>query len=404
MDYGDSALASGLKKAAAIYNRVTEKTQIRRRIFLDSMRYCSCGNAAIENGAECARCRALRIFGLQNGATDEEIKTAYTVLVKVWHPDRFAHDDVLKAQAEDKLKGINAAYRYLTSKGGREKKRQTPAAAAPTAPFEVDEPGAEEPPFEKRQEATHSKKRGSPSVLRSIVASRFAFNVAFLAVIALVGWLLFLPVDRFLSSSSLTSEPYRQFKSECQRAVWGAEAEVAGYWSEMWHRRTGGGNAAAPAPVEASQETAAPHEQGGKSRAQNAGQNQSGAILPYVTAGLSEKEVISVEGAPTTETETELTYGHTELYFNNDRLVGWKIDAASPHIRVKLWPDAAVDPELDSFWIGSSKNEVLAVEGTPTLWSENTFGYGGSEVYFKDGRVVSWKNDAATFPLHAKPR
>jgi hypothetical protein len=84
--------------------------------------------------------------------------------------------------------------------------------------------------------------------------------------------------------------------------------------------------------------------------------------------------------------------------------VGWKIDPESPPIRVKLWPDASVDPDLDSFWMGSSKDEVLVVQGTPTFWYEDTFGYGGSEVYFKNGKVVNWKNDPASVPLRAKRR
>jgi hypothetical protein len=73
-------------------------------------------------------------------------------------------------------------------------------------------------------------------------------------------------------------------------------------------------------------------------------------------------------------------------------------------VRVKLWPGSQVDPDLDTFWVGSSKNEVLLVMGTPTFWSENTWGCGGSEVYFKDGRVVSWKNDPATVPIRAARR
>jgi hypothetical protein len=44
------------------------------------------------------------------------------------------------------------------------------------------------------------------------------------------------------------------------------------------------------------------------------------------------------------------------------------------------------------------------VQGTPTFWSENTFGYGGSEVYFKNGKVVNWKNDPESVPLRAKRR
>lgn len=112
--------------------------------------------------------------------------------------------------------------------------------------------------------------------------------------------------------------------------------------------------------------------------------------------------MIAVQGPPTSSSENALLYGNSELDFSNGKLVGWKIDAGLPHIRIKLWPDAAVDPDLEYFWLGSTKNEVLSVQGTPTLWSENTWGYGRSEVYFNDGKVVNWKNDPATVPLRAK--
>jgi hypothetical protein len=87
---------------------------------------------------------------------------------------------------------------------------------------------------------------------------------------------------------------------------------------------------------------------------------------------------------------------------NKDALVGWKIDLASP-LRVKLWPDAAVDPNLDSFGVGSTKNDVIALEGTPMYFSENNFGRGPSQVSFKNNRVVSWKSDPAA-PLRVAAR
>jgi hypothetical protein len=126
------------------------------------------------------------------------------------------------------------------------------------------------------------------------------------------------------------------------------------------------------------------------------------SLQPYITSGLTREEVIAVLGAPTSSTDSKLAYGASELDFTNGKLSGWKIAASAP-IRVKLWPDAPVDPDLTSFKVGSSKNEVLVVQGTPTLFSENTFGYGGSRVFFANNRVVSWKNDPATVPLHIAP-
>jgi len=59
------------------------------------------------------RTEALRIFDLDDHRTPEEVRAAYRELVKVWHPDRFAHDPVLRAKADRRLQDINRAYAVL---------------------------------------------------------------------------------------------------------------------------------------------------------------------------------------------------------------------------------------------------------------------------------------------------
>ena len=51
------------------------------------------------------------ILGLDERATEQELKDRYRQLVKQWHPDRFANDPCRRAIAEAKLKLINLAYR-----------------------------------------------------------------------------------------------------------------------------------------------------------------------------------------------------------------------------------------------------------------------------------------------------
>jgi preprotein translocase subunit Sec63 len=54
-----------------------------------------------------------RILDLDSGASDEELKTAWRDLSKVWHPDRFVHDRDIQRKAEEKLKAINEAYEKI---------------------------------------------------------------------------------------------------------------------------------------------------------------------------------------------------------------------------------------------------------------------------------------------------
>src|SRR3954447_10750218 len=51
------------------------------------------------------------VLGLDEQATELELKDRYRQLVKQWHPDRFANDPRRRATAEARLKLINLAYR-----------------------------------------------------------------------------------------------------------------------------------------------------------------------------------------------------------------------------------------------------------------------------------------------------
>ena len=108
-------------------------------------------------------------------------------------------------------------------------------------------------------------------------------------------------------------------------------------------------------------------------------------------------EVISVLGNPTSSNGEKMFYGNSEIDFKNGQVGGWKIDPAGP-IRVKLWSETPSVPGLSTFGIGSTKSDVIALQGTPTLFSDNEFGYGNSHIYFQNNRVTSWK-DSSSVPL-----
>ena len=79
------------------------------------MSVCACGCITNDGRLACDRCAALATFGLTRGATQTEIKDAYRVMAKVWHPDRFQNDEQLRGRAEEKLKEINSAYQVLAT-------------------------------------------------------------------------------------------------------------------------------------------------------------------------------------------------------------------------------------------------------------------------------------------------
>jgi hypothetical protein len=124
-------------------------------------------------------------------------------------------------------------------------------------------------------------------------------------------------------------------------------------------------------------------------------------LLPDVTLGLTRDEVIAAQGEPTSSTRDKLMYNESELDLKDGKVVGWKVDPRSP-LRVKVWPEGPVDSSLRSFTVGSTKDEVLVVEGTPTSFSQDRFDYGRSAVYFRDGRVVAWKDGPGSVPLRTE--
>jgi hypothetical protein len=58
--------------------------------------------------------RAYATLGLPAGSCVEATRKRYKVLVKTWHPDRFADDPQGQLEAGERLRTINAAYAKLT--------------------------------------------------------------------------------------------------------------------------------------------------------------------------------------------------------------------------------------------------------------------------------------------------
>ena len=80
------------------------------------------------------RTEALRIFQLGDRRTPEEVRATYRELVKVWHPDRFAHDPDLRAKADRRLQEINCAYAVLQDRAEAVEPPRRPTPPRYTAP------------------------------------------------------------------------------------------------------------------------------------------------------------------------------------------------------------------------------------------------------------------------------
>jgi outer membrane protein assembly factor BamE (lipoprotein component of BamABCDE complex) len=120
----------------------------------------------------------------------------------------------------------------------------------------------------------------------------------------------------------------------------------------------------------------------------------------YFTVGSTKDDVLAIQGTPTEFSEDEFEYGFSTVYFSHGVVHSWDNSGANP-LKVRLLPSANIArPEY--FTVGSTKDEVLAVQGTPTKFSEDEFEYGSSTVYFSHGFVHSWDYSSAN-PLKVRP-
>ncbi|MGD0732360.1 MAG: DnaJ domain-containing protein [Terracidiphilus sp.] len=379
------------------------------------MNSCSCGNLADDNGELCRRCAALHVLELRSNATENEIKAAYHVLVKVWHPDRFQVDKSLKETAEAKLKSINAAYVFLSSKeskGGRWQK----AKSAPRGPFSKKTKAAAQPPA---GEGSQSTTPIAIPVSAIIPALKLFLKFALLILALLLCRYLWIAFDVQDPTSAEVTKVYGYGKDTLLKGLEGPKKRFIAAVEQDLERLDlrGSPQPALPpaslspaatlqapdaAPAVASQTTAQTSASKATGRLPARIRSTAPGIRPYVTIGSTKAEVLEQQGSPTAASENKLVYGRSELYLKDGAVTGWKIDPSSSPIRVKLWPQSAVDPSMDFFTVGSTKDDVLVVQGTPTAFSEDKFEYGGSEIYFQDDRVVRWKNDPASIPLRAR--
>ncbi|MGD0832166.1 MAG: J domain-containing protein [Terracidiphilus sp.] len=370
------------------------------------MNACLCGDLVDVNGARCPRCTALHALDLDSNASEAEIRRAYHLLVKVWHPDRFQSDPNLKESAGERLQQINSAFEFLTSTSTERGAWRPPARAKDETISSL---------YEEQQQATVSAQATSAipvpiPPLRLGPILRVCFKLAIIAVALLLGRYLWIAFDVPVSPNDAAAQVYHAGKENLlksleapkQRFIAAVNADLRGIGLKS------------PAPVMADnpQDAAPQPAQLTTPAAQNTSAHPAKTtktspptprkILPYITVGSTRDEVLAMQGPPSASTGDKLVYGKSELYFKDGALVGWRVESVAAPVRLKLWPSSAIDPALAAYSYGASKDVVLTVQGTPTAFTADKFEYGRSAVYFRNNRVVGWKEDPDSAPLWAR--
>jgi DnaJ domain len=115
-----------------------------------------------------------------------------------------------------------------------------------------------------------------------------------------------------------------------------------------------------------------------------------------ITAGSTIGEVYSIQGIPTQTRGDTWYYGKSSIRFAQGKVVSWSQHPDNP---LRVARDQPVTLRDGFFDIGSTKDEVRSVQGTPVTETETVWDYGTSRVYFENNRVVRWETTTLQ-PLH----
>ena len=140
--------------------------------------------------------------------------------------------------------------------------------------------------------------------------------------------------------------------------------------------------------------------------------------VEHFTRGSSQDEVVQVQGTPTGIDRYEASrreiwsYGYSRITFSlpDGRVTEW--NNSDGNLKVRLYPKAGELTAVEHFTRGSSQDEVVQVQGTPTgidryeasrreIWS-----YGYSRITFSlpDGRVTEWNNSDGNLKVRLYPK
>ena len=316
---------------------------------------------------------AYEVLGIPTDATEAEVRAAYKDLVAVWHPDRFPNNARLKQKAEAKLKQINVAFQTIES-AGFPKRPPGVAAERPTEPQTTAGPSPPE---------SSTNHRGS--------RRKWVYAALVLATLCFL-------IPRTRHETVRQSTPF-----DPSLSAHVGQDEVSPPSPAVTYRME------VPIPLVGETHSAPipnigqPAANKGREPEVASGQ-ASGArkTAGYFTLGSTEAEVRQVRGTPTRILGHTWGYDLSSVEFGPDGTVVGYSDISN-NLKVRTTP-LVKTPNPGTFTIGSTKDEVLVVQGTPTRVSRNTWGYELSSVEFApDGTVVGYSDISDNLKVRTTP-
>jgi curved DNA-binding protein CbpA len=370
------------------------------------------------------------ILGLKPGATEEQIKQAYRDLAKVWHPDRFPNDPRLQEKAQEKLKEINLAYDYLKAH------QYTPPPDDERHYSEKEEPFREEKPEPEESRTTYTTTYKANSFF-SRIPKWVMIVIAIVLIRALFSYLntppkpqkteykppLYYPlppkpVSPVIEPPAVTEKP--KLQKPITKPLTKPPSQTSKVSSQPSQDEALKETQDTPQTSEEDLKYAAVKEQIQKierkleERKEAPSQSLDKVILlpppqpsisrNYFTIGSSKEEVLAVQGTPTSIVGETWYYSYSTVNFYSGRVRGYS--DTSRNLRVKMAPQTGSESRRpgDYFTLGSTKDDVLAVQRTPTSIVGDTWYYSYSTINFYNERVKGYSNTSNNLHVKVLPK
>lgn len=287
------------------------------------------------------------VLGLSPDTDWETLRAHYRRLISQWHPDRFVADAATQKVAEERSKQITAAYKALESYH-RDHGVLPPVQPAAVQAAARDSQGSEGD--ESERDGNLAESHASAEALNGVSPRRRGRRrriVMTLVVLVAAAY----GAQRCIDAPSTSVRQIPQ--------TTGDEPSVA-------------------------------HREGRLSERASA---QRG-----ISIGSTFGDVYAIQGIPTRTDGDVWHFGKSRIHFSQGLVVSWDED---PDFPLRIARNQLVQMSDGHFKIGSTKDEVRAIQGTPVTETTTVWDYGLSRVYFEHNRVIRWE-DSPIQPLRVQ--
>jgi hypothetical protein len=350
-----------------------------------------------------------RALGLNPGAEAVEIRAAYRQMMQQWHPDLFKAGSPMQVTAEDITKEINDAYDQLYRKKlyknfspKSERKDETSpkarSSSASAAPKEEARERAKRPAPSKTRPPKRAQKI-HPAWWKSPRTRRWARRATALGAICAFVFCI-RAVGKWMGSVSWASTgSVVQSAAQPQPASFAPLVASGGPVAENMPPQTmrvvpttlreDVRDKSLPKPravvVAASTGPLPSDAVAGMGALRPI--DRASTLLDVIELGDTKAKVLSVQGNPDEVGDSVIRYGSSVVYFRNGIVSGW-LDRF-PRLHVRDQADLSL-PSLDTFALGGSRGDVVRAQGLPASFSDSSYTYGTSMVFFEGDRVTGW--------------